>query len=394
LDKLSIKLHQIYRNEAELQRNRLMLHDGVVKELRNYTDKCRSTSIAFSEWFSMLSCMSSGAGVPIREYENLKDKLLNSLSELPSQTRKEAQKLLEVLDARFGVIRNSMKYTDWKQIDERLIDGIPFILTYHTELHLAIPFSTGTNTQIFRNVAVPTVVNPKQVTYVYSVTEESFLSDFRKAAAYIFKYLPEKNLRAKIHFVLAYKKSTVTAGQMRDVQQELKTAYSKVGRVILLEADEESNAFDMIKTVLQDTLHVHAFEKNLTGLSGLLDEAGVYEAFPSYSFHIKSKEFYDSNGCNYLNYIRARQYLKASDMFASKDAKGIMRSPLTFYKNYEALWNTYREHKPAWKRLCALLEQYHEGNTVVSIQTDSCSSEKDGKEYYFLRPTECYAGAD
>jgi hypothetical protein len=84
-----------------------------------------------------------------------------------------------------------MEYTDWKDNDSRLVDAIPFILTHKRNVHLAIPFSTGNNTQIFGNVAVPTVVNPPQVTYIHHFAHVDDIADFNEAIKYIFNYLRE-----------------------------------------------------------------------------------------------------------------------------------------------------------------------------------------------------------
>lgn len=394
LDRVSVKLHRAYQKRANEMRANNPLLDNV-KTLASYAQKSKAASIAFSEWYAMLSLLFIGANAPVREYNDLKERLTKALGKALPHLKAQINELIKTIDAQFAVILDSMKYTDWKQIDERLIDGIPFILTYRTDLHLAIPFSTGTNTQIFGNVVVPTLVNPKQVTYVYSVTHADYLQDFLQATQYVFSYLPEKNLHAKIHFVLAYKKDTVTQQQMQEVEIKLKSAYGEVEQVILLESTEGTNDFGKIKNALRDTLRVDAFEKNPTGLSRLLEEAGVYTDIPSYSFHVKNKEFYDNEKCDYLNYIRAQQYLKASDMFASKDAKGIMSSPLTFHNTYKTLWETYRTHVPAWKRLCALLARYHhESDTVASIQPSLFSDRNDKTEDKYIRPRECFAGAD
>jgi hypothetical protein len=145
---------------------------------------------------------------------------------------------------------------------------------------------------------------------------------------------------------------------------------------------------------LEEKLHVDAIEQNSTPLAFLLMGAGVYREYPKYCFDIGKKKFYDVVGCDYLKYIHAGQYLKVSDMFASKNSKGVIESPLAFYNDYEKLWKkAYRGQESFWKKTCKLLSKHHENDTIVTISFDLLKEKGNIEKYRYLVPTDAFAGA-
>ena len=391
LDQLSVRLHQTYLRHANEMRKSVSLFDDTMKRLKMIANKNISSGIAFSEWYSALSLLWSRASTSIKEYAPLKDKLLKSLDVLETDDKKTAIALVEIVDKRFALILKSMEYTDWKDKDSRLVDAIPFILTHKRDVHLAIPLSTGNNTRIFGNVATPTVVNPSQVTYIHHFAHDDDIADFNDAIKYVFNYLPEKNVSAKLNFVLSYRKDEAIANEMEKLKVVLE---EKNSRVLLIEAENEFDIAQNIILALDDKLHVDAIEQNSTPLSFLLMGAGVYREYPKYCFDIGKKKFYDVVDCDYLKYIHAGQYLKVSDMFASKNSKGIIESPLAFYNDYDKLWKkAYRGQEGVWKKTCRLLSKHHESDTIVTINFDLLKEKGKIEKYRYLVPTGSFTGA-
>ena len=137
-----------------------------------------------------------------------------------------------------------------------------------------------------------------------------------------------------------------------------------------------------------------AVEKNETPLAYLLLGAGFYEKYPHYRFDMNTRKFYETVDCEFLKYIKAEQYLKVSDMFASKNSKGYLESPTAFYNDYEALWQkAYRKKEYIWKKMCGLLEAYHRtADKIVTIQTDVTKDKASYIKYRFLVPAAAYEG--
>ena len=393
LDQLSVKLHQIYKDHADEMRKSVSLFDDTMKRLKMIANKNVSSGIAFSEWFSALSLIWSGISTSVKEYKPLKANLIESLNALEVDDKNTAIALVEIIDKRFALILKSMEYTDWKDKDARLVDAIPFILTHKRNVHLAIPLSIGNNTRIFENVATPTVVNPSQVTYIYHFAHADDIADFDEAIKYIFNYLPEKNVSSKLNFVLSYRKDEAIASEIKKLKEVLDEK-DFVQKVLPVEAENEFDIAQNIILTLDDKLHVDAIEQNSTPLSFLLVGAGVYREHPKYCFDISKKKFYDVVGCDYLKYIHAGQYLKVSDMFASKNSKGVIESPLAFYNDYDKLWKkAYRGQESVWKKTCRLLSKHHESDTIVTINFELLKEKGKIEKYRYLVPTGSFAGA-
>ena len=393
LDQLSVRLHQTYLRHAQELRKSVSLFDDTMKRLKMIANKNTSSGIAFSEWYSAFSLIWSRMSTSVKEYAPLKDKLLKSLNALETDDKDTAIALVEIVDKRFAIILKSMEYTDWKDKDSRLVDAIPFILTHKRNVHLAIPLSIGNNTRIFRNVAAPTVVNPAQVTYIYHFAHAEDIVAFNDAIKYIFNYLPEKKVSSKLNFVLSYNsKDEVLASEVIKLKSNLDEKDS-VQKVLPIKSENEFDIAQNIISTLDDKLHVDAIEQNSTPLSFLLVGAGVYREHPKYCFDISKKKFYDVVGCDFLKYIRAGQYLKVSDMFASKNSKGVIDSSLTFFNDYENLWRkAYRGQETSWKKLCENLGKYHESDIIFATNFDSIKEKGHIEKHRYLVPTSSFTG--
>jgi hypothetical protein len=390
LDQISVRLHQKYMQRANEIKKSVSLFDDTMQRLKMIANKKEASGIAFSEWFSTLSLIWSGVRSALREYKPLKEDLIQAFKDFDTDDKHTAVGLVEIIDKRFSVILKSMEYTDWKKIDARLVDYIPFILTNKKNIHLAIPFSTGNNTQIFCNVAAPTVVNPTQVTYVHHFANTSDIAPFNEAIKYIFNYLPQKDICVKLNFVLSYKKNVLNEKNMEKLKTKLEESpYTQ--RVILLDSADEYEIAQNIIMALDEKLHVDAIEQNSTPLSYLLMGAGVYRNHPKYSFDINKKRFDGVAGCDYLKYIKSAQYLRVSDIFACKSSKGVIESPLAFYKDYEKLWKKmYRGQEWLWKMTCGLLSQYHANESFIKIGADSIKEKGKIEKYRYLVPAAAF----
>lgn len=402
LDRLSVRLHQVYRREAMKKLEQNSLFDN---ELKSIVSADKDASIAFSEWQSVLERMWSGTGATFKEYRYLMEALKNKLTGLEPDMQQKAKDHIRSIDQDFKVIVNSRKYTDWKKNDEVLVDGIPFILTYRDDFHIAIPFSTGSNDEHFKNVAAPTIINPAQVTYLYDVgngVSEAFYDGIR----YVLRYFPEKNVKAKIRFLLLYEQGAYDSSRSAEIERQLKDIREQLqsNRSVEITSLYYTTDNDLTQQIAEPSKspRFHALEQNDTPLSLRLRQSGLYGRVPHYAFDIVSQRFPLVQDCDFISHIylshiypqQKRQYLKASDMLASADAKGVVRSPLTFYRDYEKLWkDAYRGKETVWRELCGLLARYHENDTVVSIPLHSVSCQGELRSYRYILPTESFAGA-
>lgn len=384
LDRVSVRLHQIMKREADRIRRESTLLDSTMLQLKEITKQNAEVSIAFSEWYSCLSLLWNGhAKAPekiekgkkavmnamrrsakhenmraVDEYEKMMKVLLNSVSVLSAEDANVAKALIELIDRRFRVILRSMRYVDYKKYDTDLVNYIPFILTYRDDIHLLIPFSCGTNTQRFMNVAAPTVSNPSLVTYLYHFTQPQEIETFKRAVKYVLNYMDEKMLAVKLNFLITHRSGDDLASMLSSMKNELLEAgQSRIRKIAFIGVENEFGIANAISEELAPYT-VDAVELNATSLSYLLVGAGFYSKYPSYRFDLNTKKFRETNGCDFLLYIKSKQYLKVSDMFASQNSKGYLESPEGFHNDYAKLWEIYCRDEAAWKSTCELLKRY------------------------------------
>ena len=396
LDRMSVKLHQIYKDAADRIRRESTLLDASMLQLRNLMKKSDSVSIAFSEWYSCLSLLWNGNDNPAREYDKLKKVLLESLEELSAEDASTAKTLIKLIDSRFATILKSMRYTDYKNYDADLVNYIPFILTHKRDTHLVIPFSSGSNTEMFANVAAATIANPYQITYLVHINKINEVENFKDALRYVLNYMGEKTIATKLSFVITHRKDEKIRKSVEQMKAEIfdNKVDSRIQKVIVLEPENDSCIAQCIYDVLDSKLPFDAAEQNETPLSYLLIGAGFYSKYPHYQFDMNTRKFYGTVDCEFLKFIKAEQYLTISDMFGSKNSKGYLESPAAFYNDYEVLWQkAYRKKEFVWKKMCGLLETYHKSeDKIITINTDVAKDKDAFTKYRFLVPAIAYDG--
>ena len=398
LDRVSVRLHQVYKNEADRIKRESTLLDSTMLQLKNITKKNESVSIAFSEWYSCLSLLWNSNDNPSREYDMLKDELTESLAALSDKDAKTAKVLIELIDARFSIILNSMRYVDYKNHDANFVNYIPFILTHKRDTHLVIPFSQGSNTKTFSNVAAATIVNPHQITYLVYISKKKDAEDFLNALDYVLNYMAVKDISAKINFVILHCKDEKIQNAVEQLKSKIANIKTeiKINKIVIKEAENESHITECICEAFNSKIKIDAVEQNDTPLSSFLLGAGFYLKYPHYRFDINTRKFYGTVGCEFLKYIKAEQYLRVSDMFASKNSKGYLESPSAFYNDYENLWEkAYRKKEFLWKKMCGLLEAYHKTeDRILTISTDALRDKESFVKYRFLVPAGAYEGVN
>lgn len=169
LDRMSVELHRMFARRAKVARKQNLLSGNSIACIRGLIEGNRKAVVAFQEWFTCLKDIWNGDKGKVRSYKSLKYSFLNAANTLSDERRKSVREQVKAFEAVFYPILASMEYRDWKQDDVAFVDNIPFVLTYTENAYMVIPFVTGDNTDVFGNVAAPTVVNPARIIYLYLI---------------------------------------------------------------------------------------------------------------------------------------------------------------------------------------------------------------------------------
>lgn len=397
LDRLSVELHNVYAEKAKDVLNENLLDGHLIKSIKTFIENDKNSMIAFQEWFTCLKAICNKDIKKAKVYKKIENNFLKSTINLSN--RKSIQQQVKAFDDVFYSVLASMTYHDWKNEDVKLIENIPFILTYSENICMCIPFATGANDQMFSNVASATVVSPKRILYFYFAKSDEDVNNFQKTVEYIINYMRKKQLKSFVDFLIFY--TNTEESKLNDIKSVKQFDNSRIKQVKCIRI----NNFHEITTHLNSYINnrfkdekVIIIEKNdKNTLSVGLQGADFYDDFANYKFDVVKMAFENTNGCDMLQYINMRPCITVSDMTAFKLSSSFSSNGPEFFDDYQELWNRYNNNTSAWKSLCDDLSKYSEGpmedgspgrDEIVSFSKQKNKSPEE-KKYIYLVPFMC-----
>ena len=399
LDRMSVELHRMYEKNALAAKQKNLLSGSYMESIRALAEDGEKTQIAFREWLTCLKTIWSGDQKKVKLYKGLTEALIRASGELKAENRTALREQIKALDAVFYPVLASAEYRDWKQLDTRLVDSIPFVLTYTADTLLAIPFSAGDRTAAFGNVAAVTVINPARIIYLYQIRNPEDALALEKSVPDTIAYLKKKNIRAAVDFVLLYSASASALADRHPEKMLPRYGDGRIRNVKPIQLRDGENQTAELREYLLRRSRKPAFfalEKNDTALSSLLEDNGFCQTFPSYRFDSKRMRFYDAAGCEMLSRIRKSPFLSVGDLAAFPRSSGNSADQPEFFHDYEALWRRYSENKLLWKALCTSLGKHAQTHDVLAVLPGKNAQRKNsGAEYYtYILPFCCLQSVD
>lgn len=399
LDKMSVMLHRMYLKSATESRKNNIFNDSNINEINSFFKEDTECQVAFQELLSCMKDLWNNDSDQCKRYEGLRQNLKRLLKESDSKRIKENLKIiteeLRNLHTKFFPVYASQQYNDYKLDDAKLVEGIPFILTYSEVFYLVIPYnqkSSGSNDDFFGNLATATVLNPSNVIYVYYCREISELDQIKKSLSYLSNYMKKKEIRSTVEFVIGVPKSFPESStcNIDTVFSELSSGRVKKVR-IEKEKDESSFAQTFTDYMLKRQRNKLNFivEHNNTNFSGILK--GLWRdknSFSTFRYNSDKMKFEDTKNCDVVTYIKAKPYITTADMLSLNNAFSLTNSKHEFYKDYKELWQEYRSNTSAWKQLCKALKEYSSKNDLM-VSFGRFRSSGETKKYRYIIPTVC-----
>lgn len=394
LDRMSVELHRMYARKAKVAKKQNLLSGNHIAGIRTMIEGNKKATVAFQEWYTCLKDIWNGDIRRVRLYKGLKDAFLSASNSLPSDRKKSVEAQVEAFEAVFYPVLASMEYRDWKQDDVAFIDNIPFVLTYTGNAYLAIPFTTGKNSDVFKNVSVATVVNPARILYLYSVERKQDVQDLLDSVPCVMEYMKNKHFKAAVEFVIAVPEALKSIMNDEVAKEIIRAGDGRIRQVKLITIDSTETvpqAFELYLKQRSGGKRFFAVEKNSTMLSALLQGAGFYNSFANYEFDSATMKFDSLTGCDMLKYIKKAPYITVSDMVAFRLSSSESSNHPEFFEEYKDLWKKYTEDSGAWKLLCDLLGEYAERNDTLVAFKKKVSRDKsqDASELHFIVPFVC-----
>ena len=397
LDRMSVELHRRMMVKANAYRKSNPLEKGEIAEIHSRLTSCGSENRIVREWERFVFCIKNifdGNWAYSKQYDRYRDRFLLHLSRMEEEDKTYIEKRIALITEKIWPVIEANMYRDYKKYDEVLVKKIPFILTYHIHLSLAMAFRTTSslttmNDNVFKNVASATVIKPERITYLLFLDDTVRQEIVRRMIQTVKKYMSGKGINCRLDFLV-----TGLNGVHKEREQQWKKCFDKLVksgcineyRMRLVETDQEAVDF-WADELGGRTIDVFDGTTNLFQsmyANGALLQV-VQERYPYFEFDCRNKTFQKNRNCRYLSYIEDHTYLGIEEMFALMEAEDMEFNYPILGNEYRRLWNIYigrnRGNKAKWKEnvryavkcwnvMCDTLENFderHPGKKVIYL---------------------------
>lgn len=392
LDRLSVDLHRIYCRQADKLKRENVLNGYVISSIRSLVSDDKKLFATFQEWYSCIKELWNGDRSKVVVYESMKESLLKEVDNYHSENKNTIRGQIKLFDSLICPLLNSLRYTDYKQLDLAYIDNIPFMLTYTENINLFIPYSDGNNTALFSNLAAAILVNPKKLIYLCYIEHKLDIVNIKNNLNYLLGFMNKKNMRAFIDFVFICNSKNsdyITKDDELEIKENCKNRIRNIKIIWIDKVVEISDKLIDYFNGQKKYGKILAVEKNDSKISYLLFGADLYSKVPSYEFDLNTMSFVDVNGCQELAYINKNPHISVADMMSISLSTSDSCNQPEFYMDYKKLWARYRKKTSTWKMLCRLLKNYANTNDIITklvLTKDKC--EEQELKYYL--PYTCF----
>lgn len=399
LDRMSVELHMVYMKHARQISKNNIFYGEIVSAIKNRIEIESRAISAFQELITCMKDIWNDGNEQWRRYESLKDAFSDTVkySERISESDKNSiQQLLASLNEQFNPVVKSRQYRSYKDDDIKLIEGIPFILTYSDTYYMAIPYRVavpykeGTNDIEFSNIAAATVINPSRLIYFIHCDSIQKIDAIRDSLVYLNNYMNKKNLRAGIEFIIGYS-SNINIGRYENIEKELSEITSgRVKKVKMVESSFWEFADWLDEYLISRIKDKQNFliEYNDTSLGGKVADS-MRKQFSVYSFDSRKMKFENIHNCEKLDYIRFKPYITVTDMAAFRKSSSSTSNKPEFFADYNEFWSKYKDATSAWKYLCKQLKNYADENDLLAVFSVKTAKRSNSKLRYIV-PSICH----
>lgn len=360
LDRMSVQLHRIYAEKAKELRRRNVLGSTLLSEIRTAVSNDPDALCAYREWYASIQDIWNREENRVHIYKQRKTQLENSISALPENAQKRILSHIVLFDREFYVMYKSMEYRSWKENDTDLIRGIPYILTHTGDSCFAIPLRTESNDAVFSCAAAPLLADPARVVYLCYLENRRSIQEIKNALHSIVSLFDRKPLRTQVSVWLLYRVEAANA-VTEQLEADLKAMSVRIDSIKPYPVESSADTARSVEDLLRRgpaRKALFGLEKNSSGLSYLLDGAGIYDRLPAYRCDAENRILENLHDCEPLQWIKCDASLTVNDIASFCRSRSNFGSHPEFYEDYEALWKVYTASSAVWKNLCMKLEEY------------------------------------
>lgn len=365
LDRTSVLMH---RHFVSLAKQKLKVSDykADIEQIRHALSGFDKALQAFEQFVLCVGGIIDGRKRQVKLYSYYRDRFKCELKKLSDTVASGVAKNFESIEITFYPLLQSLKYTDYKLYDRTLVEGIPFILTYSTDISFVLPIDNlaqgdGYLQNKWFDLAAPMIAaNPKTVTFVADACEFSDVCSAVNCFEYIIRTADSRNLQTKINVIFA--ENDELWFDNREIKLRLKELSPRIGNIEFLDEGGLKRYFSNMQSLpksvcLLRTCVGSTFER--------LRLSGIADVLPNFDFNTALGSFETNKKCEFLKYINRGQCLKPSDMpeisTAKVDSDGLL-SECGYFLDVFNRFDLLKEIGSAWFELCDALKKHTEQN--------------------------------
>ena len=421
LDRMSAELNQAFRRKAEEFKNTQPMTGNDLQNIRYEIGSFgKDIQIALKKLEFYLKRILAGNKNHSKNFKSYIKEFLEATSNLPAYVKETVKLYIENLRRNFIVVVEANLFRDYKLNDVILIKNIPFILTFKQPV-IAIPFDDGrihggNNSEIFKNVAAVSVLNPKEVIFLYCFDEYSRLAFFYDKIGSVLSYLEERKIQSKIRLIVAVKgqnsdksKNEVFINRIQKRLAGIKFPNFQFEIILCQNYEEISKTFLQILEDNKPNLFegtTNAFSSNYW--NGFFTQRIT---IPYFEFNIVKKRFEIAQNCEHLNFVSDNSFIRVNDLFALRHTKvEKFNAPTEYIEYHEKLWRVYTNNQSEspkideklyfygvdnWTRLCGWLSGYdNEISNFFRVRISLRNKTTNLQAYQYILPVYSKVGAE
>lgn len=382
LDQVSVNLHLHYE-----------VHSKKIGDLMGYFRRAMSdfslstprANFAFDTLISNVAAIINKDRTKVSQYEKHKSAFLDSFE---SERQKEAIKsALEDFEKKFNWVLYSLEYKNYKDEDIKIVENVPFILTYNPNAAMLMEFKCDEQCLV-DNIAVPSVINPQKIFYVSKIKKDEDFEKIKNSLANVQNFKKFKGLRSDLSLFIVSDKTNLD-----EQKSSLKVECGDV--------EVNYGTYDDCKKQLAEIIKITEMvlvDGKSDLLGKVLEENEFKNSVLRYKFNSKKLIFEDGE---LLNFIPAKNNFTVNDMLALRSnvlSRDSLPPKFELYKNmydvclYGPSYDETKKYigtpgKQVWFTLCRKLKEYF--MKVDSIGQFSKASKNSTREYSFSALMSC-----
>ncbi|MBQ5823460.1 MAG: hypothetical protein IIW48_01490 [Clostridia bacterium] len=366
LDRMSVQLHRHYMAKAVAFDMHALKKEAEI--LRKYIGANHGLLVAFNSCMVAMNAVKTRKTKRSNVIKNLshcETVFLNKLEAINPPGKEDIKKKFNEICELFAPVKEAYSYTDYKEVDYRILASLPFILNYTARQRICMPLIVDeTENRWFDNVASALVINPEKVTYIVCADGGSDIvtPSMLKVMSHITKLMDNRNLQTGINFIFYVDMSDkpLSNDACAQAKAALGAVSPRIDRVDFVELNERSDLSQKIANTFianQDSpLRFSAVELGSDEISDAVSSALKEVDIPSYKFDSVAMQFCAMNTNGYCRYndIPFDIHLNVEDAFIAHDRPGVYCEP-ELHNDYYDIWDScccqYRMTE-SWNTLC------------------------------------------